>query len=119
MSEAKPRLSIENDERDQVPAQDGSPVPQGGEPEGPVRKRLFFATLGSWLHESFPGHENAVLGGAAGLAAALLVFALGLLRTIFVLVCVLLGTLVGQWADGNPRIVRLVRRLLSDGSNER
>ena len=36
--------------------------------------------LVSWLRERVAGHENAALGGACGLAVALLVFSIGVLR---------------------------------------
>lgn len=70
--------------------------------------------LVSWLRERVAGHENAALGGACGLAVALLVFSIGVLRALFVVLCVGIGVVIGQAFDGNPKVIRAVRRIFSD-----
>ena len=70
--------------------------------------------LVSWLRERVAGHENAALGGACGLAVALLVFSIGVLRALFVVLCVGIGVVIGQAFDGNPKVIRTVRRIFSD-----
>lgn len=63
----------------------------------------------------FPGHEHAVIGGIAGLLVAVLFFLLGFWRTVLVCLLVFCGVAIGQYLDGDPRIVNLVRRALGDG----
>ena len=70
--------------------------------------------LVSWLRQRVAGHENAALGGACGLAVALLVFSIGVLRALFVVLCVGIGVVIGQAFDGNPKVIRAVRRIFSD-----
>lgn len=62
-------------------------------------------SLAAWLAENFPGHENAVFGGLIGLVIAILVFVIGFWQTLFITACVLVGVAVGQYADGNPKVV--------------
>ncbi|MBR1829019.1 MAG: DUF2273 domain-containing protein [Atopobiaceae bacterium] len=71
----------------------------------------------AWLTLNFPGHEHAVLGGFCGLTVALLVFAIGVARVLFMLVCITIGVLIGQYLDGDNRIVRVIRRLLGGDQN--
>lgn len=63
----------------------------------------------------FPGHEHAVIGGISGLLVAVLFFLLGFWRTVLVCLLVFCGVAIGQYLDGDPRIVNLVRRALGDG----
>lgn len=67
-----------------------------------------------WLHATFPGHENAAFGGICGLVVAVLVFVIGFWQTLFITLCVLVGVAVGQYADGNPKVVRFVSKLFQD-----
>ena len=46
---------------------------------------------------------------------AVLVFAIGFLRTLFVLLCVLVGVAIGQYLDGNPTVVKAVRKFFGNG----
>lgn len=61
-----------------------------------------------------PGHENAVLGGIVGLVVAILMFAIGFWHTLFVSVMVAAGVALGQYLDGDPRIVNLIRRIIAE-----
>ena len=90
------------------PAADKADAIQAATPAAPAEARGFSA----WLTINFPGHEHAVLGGVCGLAIALLVFAIGVARVLFMLVCITIGVLIGQYLDGDDRIVRVIRSLL-------
>lgn len=68
--------------------------------------------LASWLARTLPGHQNAVLGGLAGLVVALLLFWIGLFKTLVIVVLVLVGVACGQLVDGDPKLVRIVQRLM-------
>lgn len=66
----------------------------------------------TWLKETFPGNENAVLGGVAGLIVACLFFAIGFARTLFIVVLVLAGVALGQIADGDPKLIRAIQKFI-------
>lgn len=85
----------------------------GGEGRQGVRH-----SLRSWLHDTFPGHENAVLWGFLGFVLALVFFALGFWRTLLVVLLVALGVAFGQALDGDPRIIEALRNLFR-GDNGR
>lgn len=73
--------------------------------------------LMSWFRESFPNKPYTVLGAAIGLIVALLIFAIGLIKTLFVVICVALGVAVGQYLDGNPKLITFIKHIISDGRN--
>lgn len=66
----------------------------------------------AWLEDSFPTHKNAVLGGAVGLIVALMIFGIGFWKTLFISVLILIGVAVGQIADGDPKLIRLIKELI-------
>ncbi len=72
-------------------------------------------SFAAWLRRTFPGHEHAFVGGACGLLLAFLVFTLGFLRTLFVVLLMAIGVAVGQYLDGDPRLVQAIKRLFGDG----
>lgn len=103
VSESVPTPGVESDTgpavtRSQVPHKDDDAV--GEEPGSSL--------LGRYLS----GHERAFMGGVIGLLAAALVFLIGPLRTVVVALFVGVGVAVGQYLDGDPKIVSVVRRLL-------
>jgi len=67
----------------------------------------------AWLSRTFPGHEHAVFGGLVGLLVAVSVFVFGFWRTLFVAALVVVGVAVGQYLDGDARIVRVLRRIIA------
>lgn len=71
-----------------------------------------FARASRWLDETFPNGRNAVLGGVAGLVVALLLFAIGVLKTLVIAILVVVGVACGQYLDGDPKIVRFVQNLM-------
>ncbi|MGO5239478.1 DUF2273 domain-containing protein [Parolsenella sp. LCP21S3_E11] len=71
-----------------------------------------FARASHWLDETFPNSRNAVLGGVTGLVVALLLFAIGVLKTLVIAILVVVGVACGQYLDGDPKIVRFVQSLM-------
>ena len=84
----------------------------GGE-KTPADAAAYTKRVSSWVSRAFPGHEKAFWGGVCGLLVALILFAIGLLRTIIVVVLVGLGIALGQMADGDPKLVKIVRKFFS------
>lgn len=69
----------------------------------------------SWVARAVAGHEHAALGGLVGLVVAILVFVIGFWEMLFVSLLVVAGVSLGQYLDGDPKIVNLIRRLLFEG----
>lgn len=65
----------------------------------------------TWFAETFPNSRHAVLGGIAGLVVAIMLFTVGVLRTLVILVLVIVGVAAGQYLDGDPKLVRLFQSL--------
>ena len=100
--------TTEVDTRSDVASHD---VPAEGSP------RTFSDTMRSasrWFKATFPGRQHSVMGGICGLVVALLIFGIGFWRTLFIVICVAIGVAIGQFFDGNPRVVRAVRKVFSD-----
>lgn len=68
--------------------------------------------LSAWFAETFPHSRYAVLGGLAGLVVALLLFWIGVLKTLVIVVLVVVGVAIGQYLDGDPRLIRIVQGLV-------
>ena len=68
--------------------------------------------LSTWFATTVPHSRNAVLGGICGLVVALLLFSVGLLKTLVIALLVTIGVACGQYADGDPKLVNLVRELM-------
>lgn len=68
--------------------------------------------LSTWFATTFPHSRNAVLGGICGLVVALLLFSVGLLKTLVIALLVTIGVACGQYADGDPKLVNLVREFM-------
>lgn len=71
--------------------------------------------LSAWLAKTFPGNEHAAMGGVLGLIVAIAFFVAGFWKTLFVMLLVVAGVALGQFLDGDPKIVNLIRRLFSEG----
>lgn len=65
----------------------------------------------AWFAETFPNSRHAVLGGIAGLIVAIMLFTIGVLKTLVILVLVVVGVACGQYLDGDPKIIRMVQSL--------
>ena len=46
----------------------------------------------------------------------ILVFVIGFWQAMFLAVCVVVGVAIGQYVDGNPTVVRFVRRFFGEGN---
>ena len=68
----------------------------------------------SWVSRNFPGHEHAFWGGVIGLLVALAFFALGLWRTLVIVMLVFLGVALGLALDGDSRLWDTLRHLFSN-----
>ncbi len=68
--------------------------------------------LSTWFATTFPHSRNAVFGGICGLVVALLLFSVGLFKTLVIALLVTIGVACGQYADGDPKLVNLVRELM-------
>lgn len=71
----------------------------------------------TWLDGLFPGHGNAAFFALIGFVVALVFITIGFMRTLVVLALVVVGLAFGQQLDGNPKILRALKRLLN--SNRR
>lgn len=90
-------------------------TPSDARPTGETRVPAGTRSPMEWLRATFPGHEHAFLGGLCGLLVAVLVFVLGFWETLFVSLLVVVGVALGQYVDGDPKIIRALRRLLAEG----
>ena len=94
------------------------PAPNPAPAEAPVAPApvatVPAATRGfsAWLTLNFPGHEHTALGAFTGLVLALLVFAIGVWRVVFIAAMVTGGAVIGSFFDGESGIRRAIRRLL-------
>ena len=104
-------------EADPAPdADDAAPdVSDEAKPGANPLRNVASATTG-WLSQNFPGHENAVFGGVCGLVIAILVFVIGFWQALFLALCVTVGIAIGQYVDGNPTVVRFVRRFFGEAN---
>ena len=68
----------------------------------------------AWVSRTFPGHENAFLGGVCGLIVAIVMAAIGFWRTLLLVLLVLIGVAIGQQADGDPKILRALGKIFRD-----
>lgn len=74
-------------------------------------------SIRSWVSQSFPGHENAVIFGFLGFVIAILIFVIGFWRTLFITLVVVAGVAVGQKLDGDAKIINAIRKLIRDNRN--
>lgn len=91
------------------PSGDAAQPASGPEPAAQLGA---FARASRWLDETFPNGRNAVLGGVTGLVVALLLFTIGVLKTLVIAILVVVGVACGQYLDGDPKIVRFVQNLM-------
>lgn len=105
------------------PAQASRPQSQqGAEPAGKEASQELpqtsvpqpgaWARFSAWFAKTFPHSRHAVIGGVCGLVVALLLFSIGLFKTAVIAVLVTVGVACGQYADGDPKLVNLVRELM-------
>ena len=68
----------------------------------------------AWVRRTFPGHENAFVGGVLGLLVAIFIFCVGIGRTLLIVLLVVVGVALGQGVDGDPKIINVVTKYFSD-----
>ncbi len=96
-------------------SQGESSQPKESAKKGPTMR----ISVSEWVHRTFPGHEYAFWGGVIAVLVALLVFAIGIGRVIFIAVLVVVGVAVGQVIDGDPKMINAIRDLIdSDRKRE-
>lgn len=88
------------------------PAAQPASGTEPAAQPGAFARASHWLDETFPNSRNAVLGGVTGLVVALLLFTIGVLKTLVIAILVVVGIACGQYLDGEPKIVRFIQNLM-------
>ena len=74
--------------------------------------------VASWLSRTFPGNEHAAIGGLLGLLAAIMVFVVGIGKTLVVALLVFVGVTLGQCLDGNPKIINFARSIIEKYRSE-
>lgn len=82
------------------------------QPQTPAPQLGAWARFSAWFAKTFPHSRHAVIGGVCGLVVALLLFSIGLFKTAVIAVLVTVGVACGQYADGDPKLVNLVRELM-------
>lgn len=93
-------------------AQPSGDAPESASGPEPAAQPGAFARALHWLDETFPNSRNAVLGGVTGLVVALLLFTIGVLKTLVIAILVVVGIACGQYLDGDPKIVRFIQNLM-------
>ena len=93
-------------------ASDTEPAAQPASGPEPAAQPGVLARASRWLDETFPNSRNAVLGGVTGLVVALLLFTIGVLKTLAIAILVVVGIACGQYLDGDPKIVRFIQNLM-------
>ena len=88
------------------------PAAQPASSTEPAAQPGVLARASHWLDETFPNSRNAVLGGVTGLVVALLLFTIGVLKTLVIAILVVVGIACGQYLDGEPKIVRFIQNLM-------
>lgn len=110
-----PRASI--DTAPVAPSEDAAaaaPEEQAQAPQQeqePAHERPSAGAIG-WVSRMFPGNEHAVYGGIVGLVMAVLIFVVGFWQMLFVSALVVAGVALGQALDGDPKIIKVIRRLI-------
>ena len=94
------------------PASGSEPAAQPASGSEPAAQPGVLARASRWLDGTFPNSRNAVLGGVTGLVAALLLFTIGVLKTLVIAILVVVGVACGQYLDGEPKIVRFIQNLM-------
>ena len=94
------------------PASGSEPAAQPASGPEPAAQPGVLARASRWLDETFPNSRNAVLGGVTGLVVALLLFTIGVLKTLVIAILVVVGIACGQYLDGEPKIVRFIQNLM-------
>ncbi|WP_082667208.1 DUF2273 domain-containing protein [Tractidigestivibacter scatoligenes] len=110
---------VEKDEESTPRSAEQSPSPTGAPHgdaagDGVADSQNGVGKASAWVSRTFPGHENAFLGGVCGFLVAIVMAAIGFWRTLLLVILVLIGVAIGQQADGDPKILRTLGKLFRD-----
>lgn len=67
------------------------------------------------LIEIFQNNKGKTIGAALGLLIAILSLTMGFFKTLFLVICVLLGYYIGKKIDNKESIIEVIERILPDG----
>ena len=117
-----PRTTVEQDyanpaqyvASEPAPAPQPQPAPQAAPQAEPFSPGKTAGKVTAWFKATFPGRENAVIFGLIGLIAAILLFVVGVWRTLTIVLFVVVGVAIGQVIDGDPKILRAIQRALNN-----
>lgn len=70
--------------------------------------------VSEWLSRTFPGHEKVAVCAFIGLVVGILVLLIGFWQSLLIAIFVVAGVAVGQALEGDPKIIRTVKKWISD-----
>ena len=94
-----------------APASEENRAPESPSATGQAATPGALTRAVTWFDATFPHSRHAVIGGVCGLVIALLLFAIGIPKTLVIVVLVVAGVAVGQYLDGDPKLIRLFQSL--------
>jgi uncharacterized membrane protein len=69
------------------------------------------------LQEIWRAHSGKIIGLVAGLVLGLMIIAIGFLQALFVLICMIVGYIIGKRIDDKEDLMEIVDRLLPPGTH--
>lgn len=108
-----------SDEVHEGVASQGSKAQSGQQAAKSKGSYNFIQMFSAWVHRTFPGHEHAFMGGVVAFFVAILMIVIGPLYSIVIFLVVLVGVAIGQYLDGDPKIVRMVSGLFNGDRDQR
>jgi uncharacterized membrane protein len=67
------------------------------------------------LLEIFRNNRGKSIGAIIGFIVALSAITIGFFKTLFIVICILLGYFVGKKIDNKESIIEVIERILPDG----
>lgn len=79
--------------------------------EGPYEApRMWQLWRDRWV-AYYPSHSHAIVYGLIGVVAAVLMLIIGFWPVLLIALLAFIGVALGQWQDGDPRIILLLVRM--------
>lgn len=69
------------------------------------------------LQEIWRTHSGKIIGIVAGFVVGLMIIAIGFFQAMFVLVCMIVGYVVGKRIDDKEDLMEIIDRLLPPGTH--
>lgn len=69
------------------------------------------------LQEIWRVHSGKIIGIVAGFVVGLMIIAIGFFQALFVLVCMIIGYIIGKRIDDKEDLMEIVDRLLPPGTH--